>query len=105
MGRSFPWKAVWDWHLVGKLTTDHPLRPQPKAARADGQVSILRAGWSAIEPHTWIKPHFGMTNTKIKLHLGVIVPEVSHSAILPAARTLPARKPPHALPARWLRVN
>jgi hypothetical protein len=24
---------------------------------------------------TWIRPHFGMTNTQLKLHLGLIVPK------------------------------
>lgn len=38
-------------------------------------VAILRAGFSALEPGTWIKPHYGMTNTKLKLHLGLIVPQ------------------------------
>ena len=37
-------------------------------------VAVLRAGFSAVEAGTWIKPHYGMTNTKIKLHLGIIVP-------------------------------
>jgi aspartate beta-hydroxylase len=37
-------------------------------------VAVLRAGFSAIQPNTWIKPHYGMSNTKLKLHLGVVVP-------------------------------
>ena len=41
---------------------------------AQTPVAVLRAGFSAIEPGTWIKPHYGMTNSKLKLHLGVTVP-------------------------------
>lgn len=39
-----------------------------------GGLPAIRAGYSAIGPHAWLKPHFGMTNAQLKLHLGLIVP-------------------------------
>lgn len=45
-----------------------------KEARNLSPVSILRLGYSAIQPSTWIKPHFGMTNSVLKFHLGVHIP-------------------------------
>lgn len=35
---------------------------------------VLRAGYSAVEPGAWIRPHFGETNAQLKLHFGLIVP-------------------------------
>ena len=32
------------------------------------------AGYSAVEPGAWIRPHFGETNAQLKLHFGLIVP-------------------------------
>eukprot|EP00039_Didymoeca_costata_P015307 m.258344 g.258344 ORF g.258344 m.258344 type:complete len:132 (+) comp16192_c0_seq44:1336-1731(+) len=37
----------------------------------------IRAGYSALEPNAWIRPHFGMTNMQLKFHLGLIVPTTS----------------------------
>ena len=34
----------------------------------------MRAAYSVVEADTWIRPHFGMTNSQLKLHLGLIVP-------------------------------
>ncbi len=45
---------------------------------ATGGVSteplVLRAGYSAVEPGAWIRPHFGETNAQLKLHFGLTVP-------------------------------
>lgn len=35
---------------------------------------VLRAGYSAVEPGAWIRPHFGETNAQLKLHFGLTVP-------------------------------
>jgi hypothetical protein len=35
---------------------------------------VLRAGYSALAPSSWIRPHFGASNTVLKLHLGLRVP-------------------------------
>lgn len=29
---------------------------------------------SAVQPNTWIQPHYGHTNAQLKFHLGLIVP-------------------------------
>jgi beta-hydroxylase len=36
---------------------------------------ITTAGFSALQPGTHIKPHVGYTNTVLRCHLGLIVPE------------------------------
>ena len=38
---------------------------------------MFRAGYSSLEPHAWLKPHFGMTNGQLKLHLGLVVPRTA----------------------------
>lgn len=45
-----------------------------RRAREVSPVALVRMGYSAVKPGTWIKPHHGMTNSKLKLHLGVVVP-------------------------------
>eukprot|EP01043_Picozoa_sp_COSAG02_P065114 COSAG02_NODE_9726_length_2130_cov_9.353520_1_plen_437_part_00 len=35
---------------------------------------VLRAGYSAVEPGAWIRPHFGESNAQLKLHFGLTVP-------------------------------
>jgi len=39
-------------------------------------LPVIRAGYSAIAPGAWLRPHFGMTNAQLKFHLGLIVPEI-----------------------------
>jgi aspartate beta-hydroxylase len=41
--------------------------------RDTGVVPILRAGYSAVDAQTWIRPHFGGTNAALKIHLGLRV--------------------------------
>ena len=36
-------------------------------------VPILRAGYSAVDAQTWIRPHFGSSNAALKIHLGLRV--------------------------------
>ena len=40
----------------------------------EGGLAVLRMGYSRISAYTWLKPHFGMTNGQLKIHLGLIVP-------------------------------
>ena len=63
----------------------HRLRSVPEAPR------ILRAGYSALAPSSWIRPHFGASNTVLKLHLGLRVPST------PAAKG--------GAPCVWMRVG
>jgi hypothetical protein len=37
---------------------------------------VLRAGYSALAPNSWIRPHVGASNKKLKLHLGLVVPAI-----------------------------
>eukprot|EP01062_Namystynia_karyoxenos_P039476 TRINITY_DN28685_c0_g1_i1.p1 TRINITY_DN28685_c0_g1~~TRINITY_DN28685_c0_g1_i1.p1 ORF type:complete len:489 (+),score=74.84 TRINITY_DN28685_c0_g1_i1:73-1467(+) len=39
-----------------------------------GGFVVIRAGYSAVGPSSWLRPHYGTTNGQLKLHLGVIVP-------------------------------
>lgn len=38
------------------------------------EAVVLRAGYSAVAPGTWIRPHYGETNAQLKLHFGLSVP-------------------------------
>jgi Aspartyl/Asparaginyl beta-hydroxylase len=42
-------------------------------------IHIARAGYSVVQPNTWIKPHFGSTNEKLKIHVGLSIPNPSLS--------------------------
>jgi len=35
---------------------------------------VIRLGYSALDPHTRLAPHHGMTNGQLKLHTGLILP-------------------------------
>eukprot|EP00040_Diaphanoeca_grandis_P000702 m.16234 g.16234 ORF g.16234 m.16234 type:complete len:492 (-) comp10944_c0_seq1:245-1720(-) len=37
-------------------------------------LSVVRAGYSAVEAGAWLRPHFGMTNAQLKFHLGLDIP-------------------------------
>eukprot|EP00038_Savillea_parva_P011190 m.195720 g.195720 ORF g.195720 m.195720 type:complete len:514 (-) comp19607_c0_seq1:61-1602(-) len=43
-------------------------------------LRVIRAGYSAVAPSTWLKPHFGMSNGQLKFHLGLVVPTASNGA-------------------------
>jgi hypothetical protein len=45
------------------------------ARRNPAAASIVRVGYSAVEPGTWIRPHTGVDNRQLKLHLGLRVPK------------------------------
>ena len=40
----------------------------------EGGHTVIRAGFSELGPDAWLKPHHGMTNAQLKMHLGLIVP-------------------------------
>jgi hypothetical protein len=44
-------------------------------------ATVLRAGYSAVGPETWIRPHTGTSNAQLKLHLGLRVPQSPVSAV------------------------
>jgi len=37
-------------------------------------MPLIRAGYSVVNAHAWLKPHFGMTNGQLKWHLGLRIP-------------------------------
>lgn len=37
-------------------------------------LQLLRAGYSSLGPGVRLHPHFGLTNTQLKFHLGLVVP-------------------------------
>jgi beta-hydroxylase len=48
----------------------------PKTAAALGAIpGLISAGFSLLEPGTWIKPHVGYSHSLYVGHLGLIVPE------------------------------
>ena len=67
------------WHTPGAVlpacAADAPAACTAiRAVRAASSAIVLRGGYSAVEPGTWIRPHHGVTNGQLKLHLGLVVP-------------------------------
>ena len=38
------------------------------------ELPVIRAGFSAVSPGAWLRPHYGMSNGQLKFHLGLDVP-------------------------------
>ena len=38
-------------------------------------AQMLFSSFSALAAHTWLKPHYGMTNGQLKFHLGLVIPQ------------------------------
>ena len=68
-----------------------------------GWLEVERVGYSALEPGGWIRPHWGETNARLKLHLGLTVDPVRPTprAALPDTGPLTAV----ALAAEWVRPD
>eukprot|EP00051_Salpingoeca_urceolata_P032800 m.17496 g.17496 ORF g.17496 m.17496 type:complete len:552 (+) comp5471_c0_seq1:39-1694(+) len=66
------------WHP--QRDTDGCSLDTPVACRVARDVAqqagatVLRVGYSEVDPNTWIQPHYGTTNGQLKFHLGLIVP-------------------------------
>lgn len=56
------------------------------ALRAARAVPIARVGFSAVAPGAWIRPHFGGSNSQLKLHYGLQVPRPSTGETEPCTR-------------------
>ena len=66
--------AVWQRLNGTSCSTDSPVACGVLAdLRSTAAAPILRAGYSAVDAHTWIRPHFGSTNAALKIHLGLRV--------------------------------
>jgi hypothetical protein len=50
-------------------------RVLPDGAGPSRRVTVVRGGYSSVGPHSHLRPHFGITNAQIKLHVGLIVPQ------------------------------
>lgn len=58
----------------GRSSQDSPVACRLLADLRDTAAApILRAGYSAVDAHAWIRPHFGATNAALKIHLGLRV--------------------------------
>lgn len=76
-GRWWRYEITGAWYPLDKnrCSNHTPVACHTLQLLRDTNFRILRAGYSAIEPNTWIRPHFGRTNEQLKLHLGLIVPK------------------------------
>ena len=69
------------WNLIGSADRSCSVKHSPVACQLLSELqelggpTVLRLGFSAVEAGAWIRPHYGASNTKIKLHLGVRVPD------------------------------
>ena len=50
-----------------------------RAIEDQAGLRVLRAGYSVLGPGTVLKPHYGMTNGQLKLHLGLDVPTLAQA--------------------------
>ena len=48
---------------------------------------VRRIGYSVVEPNAWIRPHTGVDNRQLKLHLGLVVPPGDCAAFTIEAET------------------
>jgi len=79
------------WNLRGAQTCSEEHTPKACSLlddlRALAAADVIRAGYSAVGPGVWLRPHFGTTNAQLKLHLGLKVPEGSCAAMRVGAET------------------
>eukprot|EP00045_Choanoeca_perplexa_P015376 m.192712 g.192712 ORF g.192712 m.192712 type:complete len:459 (+) comp16967_c0_seq3:184-1560(+) len=45
-----------------------------QALQQDPALVVTRASYSHVQPNTWIQPHYGGSNKRLKLHLGLTIP-------------------------------
>jgi aspartate beta-hydroxylase len=79
-----PHERAWDaffFHRHGKAFPEH-LAACPATAQALSQVPLTRIAdhapevlFSVLAPRTHIKPHHGVTNTRVVTHLPLIIPQ------------------------------
>lgn len=66
--------AVWQRLNGTACSMDSPIACSVLSQlRNTGVAPILRAGYSAVDAQTWIRPHFGSSNAALKIHLGLRV--------------------------------
>ena len=77
-----PWKDLYnnDWSLYplfgrGRHYKNHCVKFPKTTALLDKIDSLTNASFSVLAPQTHIKPHEGYTDTVLRCHLGLIVPE------------------------------
>lgn len=74
------WGAFYFWQF-GERVADHADRcPATMAALANAPMPVIdrrspMALWSRLEPGTHIRPHHGLINTRLIVHVPLIVPE------------------------------
>ncbi|CAE8614475.1 unnamed protein product, partial [Polarella glacialis] len=72
--RRFEVNAVWEARGADGCAEASPSAcALVRKLRAAG-MPLIRAGYSAVGPRAWLKPHHGVTNGQLKWHLGLRVP-------------------------------
>eukprot|EP00055_Hartaetosiga_balthica_P007683 m.26811 g.26811 ORF g.26811 m.26811 type:complete len:635 (-) comp5890_c0_seq1:81-1985(-) len=76
-GNWFRYEIHGYWHPLDERTNCSIETPTACAVvesmKAAG-LRVIRAGYSAVDAHTVLKPHFGSTNAQLKFHLGLHIP-------------------------------
>jgi aspartyl/asparaginyl beta-hydroxylase (cupin superfamily) len=79
---AWPEKALYDqgWDVFGLYAFDVKMKANcercPETTRLVESIPGLRtAGFSILQPGTHIRPHVGYSNTVLRCHLGLIVPD------------------------------
>eukprot|EP00730_Choanoeca_flexa_P001668 TRINITY_DN10737_c0_g1_i1.p1 TRINITY_DN10737_c0_g1~~TRINITY_DN10737_c0_g1_i1.p1 ORF type:complete len:485 (+),score=85.92 TRINITY_DN10737_c0_g1_i1:1179-2633(+) len=72
----FEASGVWEDRDANGCSLDSPVLCQlvHDALKQTPELVITRASYSHVEPNTWIQPHYGHSNRRLKLHLGLVVP-------------------------------
>lgn len=68
------WNAF-PFHFLGRHMPENCRRCPKTAAAIEAIPGLVSAGFSALDPGTWIKPHIGYSHSLYIGHLGLIVPD------------------------------
>ena len=72
--RRFEANGFWEARNAHGCATASPIACSLFQELIDLGMPLIRAGYSAVGPGAWLKPHFGMTNGQLKWHLGLRIP-------------------------------
>eukprot|EP00928_Gymnodinium_smaydae_P042362 TRINITY_DN28538_c0_g1_i1.p1 TRINITY_DN28538_c0_g1~~TRINITY_DN28538_c0_g1_i1.p1 ORF type:complete len:510 (-),score=71.56 TRINITY_DN28538_c0_g1_i1:188-1717(-) len=71
----FDVNGVWQERDSDNCATAAPAACKLFKRLKDMGMPLLRAGYSALAAKSWLKPHCGQTNSQLKWHLGLRVPD------------------------------
>jgi ornithine lipid ester-linked acyl 2-hydroxylase len=63
------------FHFLGHKLEENCLRAPKTAAALAAIPELISAGFSVLEPGTWIRPHVGYSHSLYVGHLGLIIPD------------------------------